>query len=188
MIFDTTEPAGAPPSVSSATPYPGSSSNPVSADPSVTFSKAVVPSTVSFTVTDPDGNAVAGTTSLDSTDTVATFTPTARWRRGHVHRYGQRGPGCSGQTMTSPYTYTFTTSEAYSCPCSVWPDVAPSGAADATDPSSVTLGVAFQPASNGTITGVRFYKEPDNTGTHTGSLWSSNGTLLATGTFSNETT
>ena len=36
------------------------------------------------------------------------------------------------------------------------------------DSNSVTLGLAFQPASNGTITGVRFYKEADNTGTHTG--------------------
>jgi hypothetical protein len=31
---------------------------------------------------------------------------------------------------------------------------------------------------------VRFYKEADNTGAHTGSLWSSTGTLLATGTSS----
>ncbi len=33
---------------------------------------------------------------------------------------------------------------------------------------------------------VRFYKESDNTGTHIGSLWNSTGTLLASGTFSNE--
>jgi len=47
--------------------------------------------------------------------------------------------------------------------------------------------VQFQSSSSGFITGVRFYKESDNTGTHTGSLWSATGTLLATGTFSNET-
>lgn len=39
----------------------------------------------------------------------------------------------------------------------------------------------------GSITGVRFYKSPANTGTHTGSLWSSTGQRLATGTFTNET-
>ena len=55
------------------------------------------------------------------------------------------------------------------------------------DTSAVNLGVQFQAASSGYIAGVRFYKESDNTGTHTGSLWSSTGTLLATGTFSNET-
>jgi len=36
------------------------------------------------------------------------------------------------------------------------------------------------------VTGVRFYKYSDNTGSHTGSLWSSTGTLLASGTFSGE--
>jgi hypothetical protein len=34
---------------------------------------------------------------------------------------------------------------------------------------------------------VRFYKEVDSTGTHIGSLWSSSGTLLASGTFTGET-
>ena len=40
----------------------------------------------------------------------------------------------------------------------------------------------------GTITGVRFYKGPQNTGTHTGDLWSATGTLLATATFTGEST
>ena len=35
--------------------------------------------------------------------------------------------------------------------------------------------------------GVRFYKGTGNTGTHTGSLWSSTGLRLATGTFTGET-
>ena len=39
----------------------------------------------------------------------------------------------------------------------------------------------------GTISGVRFYKGAGNTGTHTGSLWSTSGQLLATATFTNET-
>ena len=45
----------------------------------------------------------------------------------------------------------------------------------------------FQASSSGFITGVRFYKEADDTGAHTGSLWTSTGTLLASGTFSGET-
>jgi hypothetical protein len=39
----------------------------------------------------------------------------------------------------------------------------------------------------GTVTGVRFYKGSANTGTHTGHLWSSTGTLLASLTFGSET-
>jgi hypothetical protein len=66
--------------------------------------------------------------------------------------------------------------------------VAPSGATDANDTTSVNLGVQFQASQNGMISGIRFYKEPDNTGTHTGTLWTATGTQLATGTFANEST
>jgi hypothetical protein len=55
------------------------------------------------------------------------------------------------------------------------------------DPSAIELGVRFTSDVAGTVTGIRFYKGAQNTGTHRGSLWSANGQLLATGTFSNET-
>ena len=38
----------------------------------------------------------------------------------------------------------------------------------------------------GIITGLRYYKSAQDTGTHTGSLWTSTGTLLAHATFTNE--
>ncbi len=53
--------------------------------------------------------------------------------------------------------------------------------------SPVELGVKFRSDVAGVVTGIRFYKNASNTGVHTGSLWSSNGDLLATGTFTNET-
>src|SRR5205814_2195244 len=55
------------------------------------------------------------------------------------------------------------------------------------DPNAVDLGVRFQASSNGTIVGIRFYKGPQNTGTHIGDLWTTSGTLLASATFTNET-
>ncbi|WP_328414043.1 DUF4082 domain-containing protein [Micromonospora sp. NBC_00389] len=55
------------------------------------------------------------------------------------------------------------------------------------DTAGVELGVKVVARSDGTITGIRFYKGASNTGTHNGSLWTSTGTRLATGTFSNET-
>jgi hypothetical protein len=48
------------------------------------------------------------------------------------------------------------------------------------------LGVKFRSDVNGFIDGIRFYKGIADTGVHTGSLWSSTGQLLATGTFTNE--
>ncbi len=49
------------------------------------------------------------------------------------------------------------------------------------------LGIQFQTAGAGSVTGIRFYKNPWNTGTHVGNLWSATGTLLASATFTNET-
>ena len=54
------------------------------------------------------------------------------------------------------------------------------------DTGSVTLGVKFVPQAEGNITGVRFYKGSGNTGTHTGQIWSADGQLLRSGTFSGE--
>ena len=65
-------------------------------------------------------------------------------------------------------------------------DFATPSTADANDGGSVEVGVKFQTSFAGSVTGIRFYKAAANTGTHTGSLWSANGTRLAQVTFSNE--
>jgi len=56
-----------------------------------------------------------------------------------------------------------------------------------TSTAPVTLGLQFYSDVPGSVTGVRFYKGTNNTGTHVGALWSSTGTRLATATFSGET-
>jgi hypothetical protein len=74
------------------------------------------------------------------------------------------------------------------CPCNLWPSVPAPAIADAGAFSPLELGVEFWPDSNGYITGIRFYKSATNTGTHIGSLWSNSGALLASATFTGETT
>lgn len=54
------------------------------------------------------------------------------------------------------------------------------------DPAPVELGMRFTSARDGTIDGVRFYKGPQNSGSHTGSLWSESGSLLAQTKFIDE--
>ena len=56
-----------------------------------------------------------------------------------------------------------------------------------SETKAVEIGVKFRSQINGYITGLRFYKSTQNTGTHVGTLWSSNGTQLARATFTNET-
>ncbi len=58
---------------------------------------------------------------------------------------------------------------------------------DSGDTKSTELGVKFSSELAGNVTGIRFYKATANTGTHVGSLWSANGTLLASATFTSET-
>jgi hypothetical protein len=159
----------------------------VSAAPTATFSQPVTPSTVTFTVT-AGGNAVAGTVSFNSADTVATFTPSSSLAGSTTYTAAVSGAqNASGTAMSSPHTWSFTTAAVAQCPCSIWQDGTPTGASQSNDPNAQTSGLQFQASSSGYITGVRFYKEPSDTGTHIGSLWSSTGTLLASGTFTNET-
>ena len=66
-------------------------------------------------------------------------------------------------------------------------DFAAPSMADAGDPGAVELGVKFTADSDGTVTGIRFYKAAANTGTHTGSLWTADGQRLAQVTFTGET-
>ena len=72
-------------------------------------------------------------------------------------------------------------------PCdSIWSITATPTVADAGDPLSANVGTKFRSDSDGEIAGLRFYKSALNTGNHVGTLWSSNGTLLGSVTFENE--
>ena len=61
------------PMVTTVTPSNSSTGNPVSVAPTATFSQAVVPSTVSFTVKDSGGSAVAGDVAILFLPTVFTY-------------------------------------------------------------------------------------------------------------------
>src|SRR3954454_17879525 len=62
----------------------------------------------------------------------------------------------------------------------------PGTASVGNDSNSVTLGVEFYSEVAGTVTAVRFYKGPNNGGTHIGVLWDSFGTKLSSVTFVGE--
>ncbi len=58
---------------------------------------------------------------------------------------------------------------------------------DALSDSAIEVGMKFTSTQDGFITGLRFYKQANNTGTHIGHLWSSSGQQLAEAPFTNET-
>ena len=177
-----------PPTVTTTTPGASATSVPVGTAVTVTFDEAVTPGSPTFSLTGPGGSAVAGTTSLDSSGTVLTFTPSSALSVGTAYQASVSGAtSTTGVKMTAPYTWSFTTSGSTACPCTIWGSDAAPATPSVNDPNAVELGVKFQVNASGWIYGVRFYKGPGNTGTHTGSLWTDTGVLLAHGTFTSET-
>ncbi|XZF63401.1 MAG: N,N-dimethylformamidase beta subunit family domain-containing protein [Gloeotrichia echinulata DVL01] len=72
------------------------------------------------------------------------------------------------------------------CPCSIWDVTATPAVLADSETSAVELGVKFTSDTEGYITDIKFYKGTGNTGTHEGTLWSSDGQQLARATFTNE--
>ncbi|MBJ6725747.1 DUF4082 domain-containing protein [Geomesophilobacter sediminis] len=68
----------------------------------------------------------------------------------------------------------------------IWPAGAVPGVVDSGPDSPVELGVKFRSDSSGYVLGIRYYKAARNTGTHVANLWSTNGTRMATATFTGE--
>jgi len=89
--------------------------------------------------------------------------------------------------LESPGPGVSVTIGAASCPCSIWNDSFTPAVASVNDTNAVELGVKFRSDVAGFVTGARFYKGAQNTGTHTAHLWSSGGTPLGSMTFSGET-
>ncbi|HEV7750722.1 MAG TPA: DUF4082 domain-containing protein [Baekduia sp.] len=145
--------------------------------------------TLGGTATDAGGGIVAGVeVSTDGGGTWHPATGTTTWTYSWVAHGAPtatikvRATDDSANMQSSPTTATV----AVTCPCSVWGTAFTPTDAVANDPTPVEVGVKFKSDTYGAITGVRFYKLTGNTGTHTGSLWSSSGTRLATATFSGE--
>ena len=106
----------------------------------------------------------------------------------------------NASTGTGPYTLTinrstfpnvtsgtdFTTGESGYTPVNIWGNT-PGGEPGVEDPVALELGFKFRSSIAGLVKGIRFYKRIQQTGTHTGTLWTSTGTQLARGTFTNET-
>src|SRR6267378_3072912 len=69
----------------------------------------------------------------------------------------------------------------------IWPSTSVPATVDSGSSGPVELGVSLKADTSGTVTAIRFYKSAANTGLHVGHLWSRTGALLATVTFTGET-
>jgi hypothetical protein len=183
------------PTVTTVTPANAATGVPTSSAITVTFNEAMNASTITSSTIQLDnaGTPVAATVTYNSSTNTATLTPTAALANSTVYTVvvhgGTDSPQVqdgSGNTLAATFNSTFTTASS-SVSDSIWSLSTVPGTVDAADTNAVEVGVQFESSVAGSITGIRFYKGALNTGTHTGSLWTSTGALLATGTFTNET-
>lgn len=178
--------AAAPPTVVTVNPAAGAINVPPTVHPTATFSKSLDPSTVTFTLTDASNAPVAGSTAYDDTTRTVTFTPSATLPVSQTFTATVQAKDLAGNPMDAAKTWSFTT-DAYPLVVTLFADNAQPDNTSVYDRNAVELGIRFVPSQDGEIIGVRFYQGAGNTGTHTGSLWSAKGTLLAKVTFTGET-
>ncbi|WP_253958306.1 DUF4082 domain-containing protein [Rhizobium sp. WYJ-E13] len=140
--------------------------------------------------TDADGDplsitgangAVNGTVTFNSQTNTVTFTPTTGYTGAASFSYSIS----DGQGGTASATVSLNVGAQPDGSGLFAVSDAPAGAA--ADNSSVELGVKFIASARGEITGLRYYKSAQDTGTHVGSLWTASGQLLAQATFTAET-
>lgn len=190
VVLDTSTASTTPPTVTSTSPTSGATDASITAPVSATFSSAVDTDSVTFTLKDSSGATVPGAVTFPASNK-ATFTPSTELDLHTAYTASVQASDVWGNAMADPVTWSFTTSStppAVTCPCTLWSSSAVPATPDMTaDPNSVELGTRFTSSAAGWVTGVTFYKGTGNTGTHTGSLWTDDGTLLASGTFTGET-
>jgi hypothetical protein len=130
---------------------------------------------------------VAGSVAYDGPTRTATFTPDDDLEFDTVYAVTVSGAEDAAGNVMATDTWGFTTVTPLGCPCSIFPPSTVPGNPAENDSSAVELGVKFQSAVDGFVTGIRFYKGNGNSGTHVGTLWSDDGDELASVTFTNET-
>jgi methionine-rich copper-binding protein CopC len=147
--------------VESETPPSGATDVAVSAAPSVTFDEAVQSSTISFTLRNSAGTAVAASVSYNSTTHTATFAPSSALAYDTKYTATLSGAAdSSGKPMSAPLSWTFTTDTASPAiksetPASGGTGVAVSTAASATFNEAVqssTITFTLTNSSNYTVT------------------------------------
>ena len=187
-----------PPTVAGVTPADGTVDVAVDTLVTATFDEPMDPATVNGTTVelrDSGNNLIAATVSYDVPSRTATLTAASPLANSSVFTPLVKGgvveptvKDVAGNALAADFVWRFTTEAApgENCPCSIWDESVVPAVEEQSDPNAIEIGVKFQSDIAGFITGLRFYKGALNTVTHIGNLWTSDGTLLAQATFTNE--
>jgi hypothetical protein len=184
-----------PPTVVSVSPVSGASGVATTTSVTATFSEALDGATVgptTFELRDAAGALVSAAVSYNAAARIATLQPGAALTASATYTATLKGGATdprvkdlAGNALAVNFTWSFTTAAAPPPGSSIWPASTTPAGAD-PDTAAAEVGVKFRSDTAGYITGLRFYKFSNNTGAHTGHLWSRTGALLATATFTGE--
>src|SRR5262249_41611766 len=167
-----------------------------SASITATFSRALDPATItssSFTIVGPSGFATPATVTYDNTAKVATLTPSSSLVGNALYtaQIQTTVTADDGSPLPATFSWTFTTS---SCPCTLFSSTAVPALVNlpvqdgrsGPGPFSYELGVKVKVDVPMLLSALRFYKSSQETGVHTGRVWTTGGVQLASVTFANE--
>jgi hypothetical protein len=186
VVFNTND--NTAPTVVDRSPAPGIIAVATSARPAATFSEAMTAGSIVMQLRDAANNVIAGTVAYDAPTRTASFAPTTALALDTTYTASViSARDASNQAMAAATSWTFRTTTAVGAyPATLWDSAAVPVQPTAGDPSPIEVGTKFTCDIDGLVTGIRFYKGPGNTGTHTGHLWSAAGALLGTVSFSAE--
>lgn len=166
------------------TPAAGSEDVALTARPSLSVSVALA-SGWSMTLR-TGSTTVAGSAALSGDGKKLTFDPAAALEPETDYTVTVSGLTSTEGATLATQTWTFRTGADPNGTTSLLTGLTPA-VVDGGDVSAVEVGTVFTPDVDGTVEGVRFYKAPTNTGTHTGSVWTMGGQRLGSVTFTGET-
>lgn len=197
VFVNSTAPDTTPPTIVSTVPAAGATGINLGTSVTARFSEPIDSTTVNsntFQLRDSSNTLITASVSYNTSTQTATLQPSISLAALATYTAAVQGGSAgvkdlAGNALVSNVTWSFTTTVSSPPPggaSSIWASSTTPTEVDGGDGAAVEVGVKFRSDMNGSITGIRYYKSTANTGTHIGNLWASNGTLLATATFSQE--
>lgn len=171
---DMSTPIALAPAVTAESPAPGANNVAANTTVTATFNESIQPSTLSFSLSDPSSNLVAGTVAYNDLTHAATFTPASSLQPGVKYTATVGGAkDASGDPMAAPVSWSFTTITP-----TVTGETPPAGATGValTAAPTVTFNESMQAgsigftllgATNHSISGAVSYNDSTHTATFT---------------------
>ena len=181
----TTAVDNTPPTVTSVSPLAGAAGVSIGTTVIANFSESINASTVTgstYQLRDAGNNLIAAT--VGTSGGQITLTPSSPLGAGATYTATITGGASgvkdlAGNALASNYSWSFTTaSGGGGSTYTVFQATDSPAEPTNNDGQGIVVGMKFRSTQSGTITGVRYYKGAGTTGTHTGHLWSSAGSLL----------